>query len=386
MQFRILALSLATAVLTSLSAQEVPDSLNLIENGGFETIEGKLKRPGSIEMAKGWKSPTAKKADLFSNNVPDGPVSAPKNTQGDQSALNGDNYAGLRWWSYMNKEPRQYLQAKFKKMLKKDQNYCIRYYVSLSDLSKYSADQLGAYVSKIMVKKDDESNLTYEAQVPDLRNKLYGDLYTWQGVCGTYKAKGDEQYLIIGNFAANEKTNTGKVKRPKGEVRPQLASAYYYIDDVSVFPIKSLSECKCEQIEETESEFIFSRKGVINKNLPANDQLGGGMVYFKRYSAGIDRSQEAHLNDLVELMKANPTIKLRLVGHTDASEADRVRIRPDLTDLDKDRAMSVKSVFTEAGIAPERITVAGQKAESPADQNEGEVAMSKNRRVEVKVE
>ncbi len=386
MQLRTIVLPLSIALFTALSAQDVPDSLNLIENGGFEQIEGKLKRPGSIEMAKGWKSPTAKKADLYSNSVADGPVSAPKNLQGDQSALNGDNYAGLRWWSYMNKEPRQYLQAKFKKMLKKDQTYCIRYYVSLSDLSKYSSDQLGSYVSRIMVKKDDESNLTYEAQVPDLRNRLYEDVYSWQGVCGTYKAKGDEQYLIIGNFAANEKTNTGKVKRPKGESRPQLTSAYYYIDDVAVYPVKSLSECKCEQIEETESEFIFSRRGAMNKSLPAADQLNSGMLYFKRYSAGIDRSQETQLNDLVELMKANPALKIRLVGHTDVSEADRVRIRPDLTDLDKDRAMSVKTAFTEAGIAPERITVAGQKAESPADQNEGEVAMSKNRRVEVKVE
>jgi hypothetical protein len=58
----------------------------------------------------------------------------------------------------------------------------------------------------------------------------------------------------------NEKTNTVKIKRPKGETRPQAASAYYFIDDVAVFPIKSPSECKCEQLDKAESEFIYGKK------------------------------------------------------------------------------------------------------------------------------
>ncbi|HEY0978498.1 MAG TPA: OmpA family protein [Flavobacteriales bacterium] len=386
MMLRCLLLPLATLILLPAMAQDVPDSLNWIENGGFEQVDGKLKRVGSIEMAKGWKSPTAKKADLYSETVAGSPISVPLNIHGSQSALNGQNYAGLLWWSYLNKEPRTYLQAKFKKMLKKDQKYCIRYYVSLSDLSKYSSDQVGAYVSKIMVKKDDESNLTYEAQVPTLKTRLMEDLYSWQGVCGVYEAKGEEQYLIIGNFAANEKTNTGKVKRPKGEARVQLANAYYYIDDVSVFPIKNMNECKCEQLDKAESEFIFGRKGALNKNLAPALQLDQSTIYFKRFKSDLDNSMVGLVKELAEVMKANPKIKVRLVGHTDTIEADRVRIRPDLTDLDKDRAQTLKDAFIEAGVPAERIVVAGQKAGSPADEGEDEVALSKNRRVEIEIE
>ncbi|HEX2617715.1 MAG TPA: OmpA family protein [Flavobacteriales bacterium] len=376
----------ACALPALLWAQEVPDSLNLIENGSFEQVEGKLKRPGSIEMAKGWKSPTEVNADLYSETVANSPISAPKNEEGEQSALSGQNYAGLLWWSYMNKEPRSYLQAKFKKMLKKDQKYCVRYYVTLGDLSKYNADQLGAYVSKIIVKKDDNSSLTYEPQVPALRTKLFDDLNSWQGVCGVYDAKGDEQYLIIGNFAANEKTNTGKTKRPKGETRVQQAHAYYYIDDVAVFPIKSMSECKCEQLDKAASEFIYSRKTTVNKTLPPASQLDNATVYFKRFNRSIDGSMDMMLTERVAAMKADPNIKIRLVGHADAIETERVRMRPDLTDLDKERAEAVKAVFTEAGIAPERITTAGQKSESPADAGDDEVALSKNRRVEIEIE
>ncbi len=371
----------------SLTAQEaLPDSLNWVENGSFEVLDGKVKRLGYFEVAKGWKSPTEKKADLFTETVTGSPISVPRNDRGDQGALNGQNYAGLMWWSYQNKEPRTYMQAKLKKMLKKDQKYCVRYYTTLSDLSKYAADQHGAYFSKMLVKKDDESNLTYTPQVPTLRTRIYDDLYSWQGVCGVYDAKGDEQYLLIGNMAAQEKTNTTKVKRPRGESRPQANNAYYFIDDVAVFPIKLMSECKCEQLDKAASEFIFGRKGTTNKSLKPAQQVDAAVIYYKRFNKQIDGSMDALVNELIEVMKANADIRIRLVGHTDAIEADRVRMRPDLTDLDKERADGLKAAMVEAGIDAARITVAGQKADSPADGGDDDLALSKNRRVEVEIE
>ena len=379
-----LCLLFALAGLPGVRAQEIPDSVNLIENGSFESFEGKLRRLGSIEMAKGWKSPTALKGDLYSESVT-GDASAPRNERGEQSALDGINYAGLLWWSYQNKEARSYLQAKLKKMLKKGQRYCVRYYVSLADLSKYATSEQGVYFSKMMVKKDDESNLTYEAQVPVLRTQIYNDLYSWQGVCGIYDAKGDEAYLLLGNFASTEKTDNAKVKRPKGLTAPQYNASYYYIDNVSVFPIKSPSECTCVQMDKAESEHIYSKKTSLNKTLPPAQQLDNSAIYFKRFARTIDGSMEGLVTEMAEILKANPDIKIRLIGHTDAIEADRVRMRPDLGELARERADALKAVFVETGVAAERIETADQKAESPADAGDGEVAFSKNRRVEIDI-
>lgn len=386
MNLRPAALLVAVVANLSLLAQDVPDSLNLVENGSFEQLDGKLKRLGYFEVAKGWKSPTAKKADLYSETVPSSPVSVPHNDHGDQGALSGQNYAGVMWWSYMNKEPRTYLQAKLKHTLTKGQKYCVRYYTTLSDLSKYASDQQGVYLSKMLVKKDDENSLTYNAQVPTLKTKVYDDLFSWQGVCGVYDASGEEQYVIIGNFAANEKTNTTKVKRPRGETRVQQNNAYYYIDDVSVFPIKLMSECTCQQLDKAASEFIFSKRGVLNKNLSPAQQLDAATIYFKRFNKQLDGAMEPLMTDLIALMKKDSLVHIRLVGHMDAIEADRVRMRPDLTDLDKERAEEVKAAFVEAGIDAGRIAVAGQKAESPADGGDDDVALAKNRRVEIEID
>lgn len=371
---------------TTTMAQQVPDSLNLVPNGSFEEMQGKLRRLGGIEMAKGWNSPTGAAADLFSESIDNtSPAYAPKNANGFQSALSGINYAGVLWYSYMDKQPRSYLQVKLKETLKKGQKYCVSYYVSLGDLSKYSSDHLGAYLSKIQVNKKDQASLTYVPQVPALQTRLYEDLNSWQGVCGVYDANGDEQYLIIGNFAASEKLTTGKVRRQKGEVRPQQPVAYYYIDDVSIKPVKYLNECSCEQIDKDKSEFIYGRKAASGMNLKPVERVDRSVIYFKRFNKDIDRSMQAEMDTLASVLKANPGLTVTVTGHMDLTEVDKVRMRPDLTDLDKDRAEAVKAYLVEAGVDAGRISVAGQKGNRPATEETDDVSMSQNRRVEVDV-
>lgn len=385
---RTLLLSLSVALVSSSFAQDKFDhDRNWVPNGDFETVEGKkLKRAGGILYATGWGSPTKRAADLFSESAPvESNVSSPKNLGGEQTALSGSNYAGLRYWSYQNKEPRSYLQTKLAKQMKKDSLYCVRYYVSLGDLSKYATGELGAYIGKQKIEKDDESNLTYDVKVPNLRTKIYDDMFSWQGVCGVYQAEGFEQYLVIGNFAANEKTPNAKTKRPRGESRPQVFSAYYYVDNVEVYPIKNRGECTCEQLDKAESEFIFSRKGAINPNLKPAEKVDQQVFYFKRFQRSFDTSMENWLNDMIGSLKEDATIKVKLVGHMDATEMERTRVRPDLLTLAKERAEAVKDALVEAGIDAARITVDAKSGDEPVDTSGTDIGMSKNRRVEVEV-
>ena len=226
---RSLSLLFTALIAHMLIAQQVDTLRSWVVNGDFELMDGKkLKRPGGIQYAKGWSSSTSKKVDLFSEDATvESTVSTPRNFVGEQTALSGKNYAGLRWWSYQNKEPRTYLQTKLKYKMKKDSLYCVRYYVSLADLSKYATNELGAYFSKVDIVKDEDASLTYEVKVPQVRTKIYDDMFSWQGVCGVYESTGNEEWMLIGNFQATEKTDNAKTKRPRGETRAQLFSAYY---------------------------------------------------------------------------------------------------------------------------------------------------------------
>jgi len=312
-------------------------------------------------------------------------VSTPKNYAGDQMALSGSNYAGARWWSYQNKEPRTYLQTRLKKKMKKDSLYCVRFYVSLADLSKYATGELGAWFGKDQVEKEDAMSLTYDVTVPAVRTKVYNDMFSWQGVCGTYESKGNEEWMLIGNFAANEKTLNEKAKRPKGETRQQVFSAYYYIDNVEVYPVKNRTSCSCEQIKDAESEYIFSRKGVTPPGMKPREKAANQVFYFKRFQRNLDPMMDPWVANLTEAMKADPAIKVELVGHFDATEMDRTRVRPDLVELSKERAEAVRDALVEAGVEAVRISVSGKDASQPIDESNTEVGMSKNRRVEVVV-
>ncbi|MFZ1692360.1 MAG: OmpA family protein [Flavobacteriales bacterium] len=385
---RNLALPLALVIASQLTAQPIDTARTWVVNGDFEQWEGKskLKRPSGIQYAKGWSSPTSKKADLFSEVATvESTVSAPKNFAGEQMALSGGNYAGVRWWSYQNKEPRTYIQTQLTKKMKKDSLYCVRFYVSLGDLSKYATGELGAWFGKEKIEKDDAANLTYEVTVPSVRTKIYNDMFSWQGVCGTYESKGNEEWMVIGNFAANEKTDNAKAKRPKGETRQQVFSAYYYIDNVEVYPVKNRSSCSCEQLKDAESEFIFSRKGVTPPGLKPKEKATNQVFYFKRFQRQLDPMMDPWLANLVAAMNEDPAMKVELVGHFDATEMDRTRIRPDLVELSKERAEAVRDALVEAGVQAARITVSGKDASEPADDSGTEVGMSKNRRVEVVV-
>ena len=368
-----------------LNAQDEDDDKNLVINGSFEEYEGrKLKRMGSLPMATGWRTATLAKADLFSTLVPGTPIAAPINDMGDQAPLTGNNYAGIRWWSFLNKEPRAYMHTKLKKMLKKGEKYCVKYFVSLGDRSKYASAELGAYISKVQIDKQDENSLTYKAQVPHLKSKIYNDPYSWQGVCGVYEATGGEQYLIIGNFASNEATATDKVSA-QAEDRAQLAHAYYYIDDVSVMPVKNASECTCDQLEKGESEMIFSRRGITNPSLTPSQKVDQQVFYFKRFHYAIPTSMEPWIQEMAELMTQQPELKVKLIGHIDETEKERSRMKPDLVKLGKQRADAVKERLKEMGIAPERMITSSKDNTEKADQTGSEVGQSKNRRVEVEL-
>ncbi|MEO8734545.1 MAG: hypothetical protein ABI373_09455, partial [Flavobacteriales bacterium] len=71
--------------------------------------------------------------------------------------------------------------------------------------------------------------------------------------------------------------------------------------------------------------------------------------------------------------------------NTDGVEVDRSRLRPDLSQLDTERAEAVKTFFTAAGISADRITTAGNKGNDPASDGTDEISMSQNRRVQVEV-
>jgi OOP family OmpA-OmpF porin len=84
------------------------------------------------------------------------------------------------------------------------------------------------------------------------------------------------------------------------------------------------------------------------------------------------------IQQVVEMLKVNPELKLNIEGHT-----DNIGSPASNKTLSEERAKSVVSAIVSEGIAPERLSSTGYGQEKPIGDNNTEEGRAKNRRVEL---
>jgi outer membrane protein OmpA-like peptidoglycan-associated protein len=376
--------------MTSLSAI-AQQGENLVPNGSFEATDGKVKKLGSIESAMGWTSPTGARADLFTpGKVPE--INTPDNVFGKEAAKEGSNYAGIVGFSYGNKVPRTYLMVKLDAPLKKGMKYCVKFNASLAESSKYASNNIGANFSKKPFATDEKTIIKDVAHVLhyDNENHKINQTYNWDQICGTYEAEGGEKYLTIGNFYPDDKTKSENNKKPKDMKIDQVIAAYYYIDDVSVLLINEGEKCDCLVEEKDDySTTIYQKAVVLNDKMTTTQKIEAQQTYYAFGKTTLTSEGKASLDLIAELMKADPAMKLEVMGHSDAEE-DKVGIeKPQYADMALKRVNAVVLYLTEKGIEESRMIPSPQGSETPSDEiaatDEPDLKMAKNRRVTFRV-
>ncbi|WP_294285620.1 sodium-translocating pyrophosphatase [uncultured Chryseobacterium sp.] len=104
-------------------------------------------------------------------------------------------------------------------------------------------------------------------------------------------------------------------------------------------------------------------------------------LYFETGSADLRPGAEAQLLNLVELLNAYPTMKIKLGGYTDYSGNEESNQK--LSNL---RAQTAKLKLLELGVGGDRIEAEGYGSQHPVcEANDTEECMAKNRRIDVRV-
>jgi OmpA-OmpF porin, OOP family len=385
---KFITLSAAALLCFSVNAQ---DDNNLVKNPSFEEVKGKLKKPGSIDMATGWISNTPAKADLFSGEKEGLPISVPDNIYGSEEAQDGKNYAGIVAYSYNSKSPRTYITGELISTLEKEQLYCVKFHVSAADLSKYAVNNISAHLTKKPHLRDEKVDIVFEKQ-EDLAglvfhpsNQVFNARYNWETVCSPYTANGKEKFISIGNFKDNRDTKAEKLKKLKDDKGSQISDAYYYIDNVQVYKIDSVQQCECLVMDmhtEQRQTIIYNKKVSSDGALSMAQKVENSTVYFDYANAAIDPSMIGDLDRLVTLLEENSSLKLVLVGHADLEEIEHAIRNPKLYNIDRDRVDAVVEYLTSKGIDRSRFLLKAQNSQEPADTDTTELAKAKNRRVE----
>lgn len=114
-----------------------------------------------------------------------------------------------------------------------------------------------------------------------------------------------------------------------------------------------------------------------NKFLTQNKWVTHGIL-FDVNSANIKPESYGTLKEMANVLKENPELKVKIIGHTDADGKDA-----DNLDLSKRRAASVKAALAkELGIDESRMETDGKGESEPIDKNDNPAGKANNRRVE----
>ncbi|MEI7596487.1 MAG: T9SS type A sorting domain-containing protein [Bacteroidota bacterium] len=230
-------------LLFSISSVSQSAAQNLVLNGSFEEYYSFPAFQGNIDSCKYWFQPLKEStSDWFHKCYPwaaNGGMGVPKNIWGNQYARTGKGYAGIvgyyKPYSYWY-DKREYIETKLASPLEGRKIYCVRFFVSLADsISKFSINNMSTYFTTDSVLSNgyflDYPFIDAQAQVSSPQNQFLNDYQNWMEISGSFMAQGGEQFLTLGNF---KKDSEIQIQTANSSIL--YKSAYYYIDDVVVYP------------------------------------------------------------------------------------------------------------------------------------------------------
>ncbi|MEM9921362.1 MAG: OmpA family protein [Bacteroidota bacterium] len=340
------------------------EAQNLIPNPGFETNEKLLptwmRNDGMFEsMASLWTSPNQGSPDVIANELI--PRWFPQRRKVDltpHKARSGQAMAGIKTYGcdVGTQHCKEYLQIELKDLLNAGEQYYLEYWIN-PIASSVRVNNFGAALSDVEIQEDSEYGLHYFDPVVENKTIIEGTPNQWVRISGTFTADFQYRYLLIGNFRIDEETKT---RHPEGG----LDYSYYLIDDVTLRPVGVDSAASWKESP------LDSGQTVLLDN-----------IFFELDKARLLPASFAQLDELADLLKAQPEMNIKICGHTDNSGTTAYNL-----DLSTRRAAAVAAHLTSLGIAPERLRSEGFGDSQPLADNGSPEGRRANRRVTFVIE
>lgn len=309
------------------------------------------KRDNALACTKNWLAPVLNSASDYYHRGSSRHCGVPHNIFGRQQPHSGDAYAGI----CVRTGFLEYVQTKLTDTLTAGQDYLVEFYVSRAERSIGSAKEFGVKFNKKMTWALDEGGIQEQPNIDFPKPKGYKNKRKWTKLSAVYKAEGYEATLILGYF------NYDKKKRYRG-------FCHYYIDDVSVTPIKS----KADTLVSTKPEEVVTKpfEPVTGEAIALRN------IFFVTNKSELLPESFPELNKLVSYLKENDNF-IEISGHTDnTGNNDQNKL------LSKARAKAVADYLIQNGIVKTRISYIGYGSFKPIASNDTDEGKQQNRRVE----
>jgi outer membrane protein OmpA-like peptidoglycan-associated protein len=169
------------------------------------------------------------------------------------------------------------------------------------------------------------------------------------------------------------------LSRPEGQVSVSLFVA---VERGAAFPeTKDRVAVLLDVVEAKpmEARMVSVDAGTMARDIAATGRVALYGLYFDTDKAELKPESAPALAEIGKLLKAQPGLKVYIVGHT-----DNVGVFDYNMSLSQRRAKSVVDQLIQSyGISPDRLKPAGAGMIAPVASNDDEAGRGKNRRVEI---
>ena len=375
------------ALFLPFAAQLQAQDENLVPNGSFENGDAKkLKAYGQLEQfTTDWFAYTDAPLDWYSTEVKGEKVAVPANSYGYEDLFDGNRYGGFRAHTKSPKLARTYFQVRLSGNLEANQMYCVSFDISLSDLSKYAVNGIGAYFSDRKETQPNTGIVARDPQVKHRADKVMQLTEGWETVCGTVLGTGTEEYMTIGGF--NGSRDIEEVKDQEAPLRDGRGSAV----------ARLLLHRQRERGGDRRQEPVFLFQVVEHGAGPRvwwrsaaerhgrRDVVGRTAVYYAFVKRAFTEDGKASLDRLAAVLKAHPEWSVEIMGHCDNDEVSEGKINPRFADMGRKRAEQVKRYLVPKAGSDGQLSVIGAENADPASTKDSDLARAKNRRVTFRI-
>ncbi|MBX2893407.1 MAG: OmpA family protein [Saprospiraceae bacterium] len=340
-----------------------PSSQNIVPNPSFERYSNApigWSYNGAFfgHVMKYWFSATTTSPDVYGPDVVVPRDWADKGF-GDQKPRTGKSMAGLTLYGCKNGKPhcREYIEIQLAEPLVMGQTYLVEFWVAQLERS-LQINNIGAYFSEKRIEKRAEEFVFAEPHV-SAKDIVEAPGGKWVKVSGTFVADKEYDYLLLGNFKDDDKTQA------KAHRDDCFNYAYYYLDDVLVKKIPPFITVPVKPDDLTKQK-LEPGKPITLKN-----------IYFEFDKDELMPRSYVELNKLLQIMQEHPNMVIEIIGHTDSIGDDDYN-----KFLSRCRAKSVVIFLLENKIKPGRLRYRGAGKHQPIATNDTEEGRAQNRRVE----
>lgn len=169
------------------------------------------------------------------------------------------------------------------------------------------------------------------------------------------------------------------LSRPEG---PIAVSLYVAVDRSAAFPeTKDRVAVLLDVVEDKpmDSKMVTVDAAKMAKDIAATGRVALYGLYFDTDKADLKQESTPSLAEIGKLLKAEPALKVYIVGHTDNAGGFDYNMN-----LSQRRAKSVVDQLIQSyGISPDRLKAVGAGMIAPVATNDDEAGRGKNRRVEI---